>query len=76
MIDKDKSKTSVVSTYHIARHEKIEIIEQDEEINIEAIEEIPNKILNLEDLEEYIIDYHNKINELIKAVKQLNNKIK
>lgn len=50
--------------------------EQEEEIDIEAIEEIPNKILNLEDLEEYIIDYHNKINDLIKAVKQLNKKIK
>lgn len=82
---KDKSKTSVVSTYHLVNTEVIEIIE-DKEIDIQAIRK-------LELIEECVrnpgesighIEYRAKeprlialtTNEIIEAIKQLDKKIK
>ena len=39
----------------------------------EEIEELKNRILDMNELEEYILDYHSKINELVRAVNKLNN---
>lgn len=50
---------------------EVEIIEDKEDINIQDIEEMPNRLLNTEDPIEHIIEQHKKINELVQAVKYL-----
>lgn len=50
-------------------NDEAEVIEEDKEI-----EEIPNELIS-EDLTKYIIDNHNKINELVRAVNKINNQL-
>lgn len=47
-------------------NDEVEVIEEDKEIK-----EMPNKIINTEDLTEHIIDQYNKINELVRAVNKM-----
>jgi len=57
---------------HIANAE-FELIEEKQDIDIQAIEELkPNTVF---DTRESMKNHFNKINELIKAVKQLDKKI-
>lgn len=55
---------------------KFKILEKEQDIDIQAIEEIPIKILNTEDLSEHIVDLNNLSSKLLQAVKQLDRKIR
>ena len=52
-------------------NEEVEIPEED---TTEEIEELKNRILDMNELEEYILDYHSKINELVRTVNSILNK--
>lgn len=54
---------------------EVEIIEETEEIDIDSIEEV-NVTDRGMDTDDCILYYEDKMNELIKAVKQINNKLK
>ncbi len=51
---------------------EVEILED----NTEEIEELPNELLNEKDLTTHIIKHFNKINELVKAVKEMRKDLK
>lgn len=55
---------------------ELEILEEQQDIDIQEIEEMPNKLINTEDPIEHIIEQHKKINKLVQAVKQLDRNIK
>lgn len=48
-------------------NDTVEVIEEQKEI-----EEMPNRVLNTEDLTGHLIEQHNKINELVRAVNKMN----
>lgn len=50
-------------------NDTVEVIEEQKEI-----EEMPNRVLNTEDLTGHLIEQHNKINELVRAVNKMNKK--
>lgn len=54
---------------------EFEVVEETEEIDIDSIEEV-NVTDRGMDTDDCILYYEDKMNELIKAVKQINNKLK
>lgn len=51
-------------------NDEVEVIEENEEI-----EELPNRLLTGKDWTPFIIEHHNKINELVRAVNKINKQL-